>query len=90
MLATVPAVCSSPHTGQSAGKHHFSLQYQGIMPARSCSPSEQRGGGLKVLYFHIVMPAAPTPRLTTCSPLAGDTSRSSRNPLSRHHQKEAL
>lgn len=90
MLATLPAVCSPPHSGHGTENRRFPLQYQSIMPAKSCSPGKQPGGGLKLLYYHRLMPAAAKPRLTTCSPLAGDTSSPSTQPLSSHHQKEAL
>jgi hypothetical protein len=89
MLATLPAVCSSPHNDPRAKKLSFLSIYQCVMPAKSCSPGEQPGGGLKVIYYQWVVPAAQTPRLTTCSPLAGDTSRPSPQPPSNHHQKEA-
>ena len=58
------------------------------MPAEFCSPGGQCGGGLKTIYYQVVMPAAPMQRLTTCSPLADDTSSRSNTAMSNHHQKE--
>lgn len=89
MLATLPAVRCSPPLRKNLKNRHFSMQYQILMLAKSCSPDGQRGGGLKTIYYHMVMPATPTPRLTTCSPLADDTSRPSKTLPSNHHQKEA-
>ena len=88
MLATLPAVHCSPPFRKNPKNRCFSKQYQSFMPAKSCSPGAQRGGELKTLYYHMVMPAASTQRLTTCSPLADDTSRPSKTLPSNHHQKE--
>ena len=88
MLATVPAVLCSPPLRKNPKNRHFSEQYQSLMLAKSCSPGGQCGGGLKTLYYHMVMLAASTPRLTTCSPVADDTSRPPKTLPSNHHQKE--
>lgn len=89
MLATMPTVFCSPQPQKKPKNRLFSKQYQSLMLAKSCPPGEQRGGEVKTIYYQMVTPNTPTPRLTTCSPLADDTSRPSKTLPSNHHQKEA-
>ena len=88
MLAALPATCCSPEPQKNPENPSFSKRNQNVMPAQSCPPGGQRGGGLEIINFQWVMPAASVPRLTTCSPLADDTSRPSKTLPSNHHQKE--
>ena len=90
MLATLPAVRSSPRNGPRAKKRSFLSKYQCVMPAKSCPPGEQPGGGLKVIYYQWVVPPHKHHVLRRVRPLAGDTSRPPPQPLSNHHQKEVL
>ena len=77
MPAILPAVCCPPCLRKKPKKRHFLKHIQWFVPAKSCSPGAQLGGGLKSVINQLFMPAAPNQRLTTCSPLADDTSRQS-------------
>ncbi len=90
MPAILPAVCCPRCLRKKAKKWHFLNHIQWLVPAKSCSLGEQLGGGLKSVLNQLFMPAAPNRRLTTCSPLADDTSGPSTTLPSNHHQKEIL
>lgn len=75
MLAMLLAKPCSPRAGNINQKSRFYIFNQWLVLAKGCSPGGQLGGELKSIENHRVMLAATTPRLTTCSPLAGDTSR---------------
>lgn len=88
MLATLPAIFSSPHSGKRAGKCRFLHLYQRVMPAKFCSPGEQPGGALKAQYYQWVMAAAQNHVLRRVR-LGGRHVESANPTLSNHHQKEA-